>query len=211
VLKTVSSNTSPADGTFTDVVLTYTAQAGDSGALGITIGTTNAGAGRATDFDDVRLNYFYYTPVEQWRLLHFGSILDSGDALPDSNPDSDTLSNLLEFAFGTDPTVSNGSSISYGSGVTPGLPLPVLETITSNNVDFRAVFARRKEWEAAGLTYTVQFSADLSEWVDSSETPTLIESGSGDIDAVYVDYPLFIQTEAGFEKAQFFRLSISQD
>ncbi|MFQ3243085.1 MAG: autotransporter-associated beta strand protein, partial [Lentimonas sp.] len=137
--------------------------------------------------------------------------LSDADALTTANPESDGLSNLLEFAFGTDPTVSNGSSIAYGSGVTPGLPLLVLETITSNNVDSRAVFARRKEWVAAGLTYTVQFSADLSEWVDSSETPTLLESGSGDIDAVYVDYPLIIQTTAGFEKAQFFRLSVSHD
>ena len=138
--------------------------------------------------------------------------LTGNDALPGSNPDSDGLSNLLEFAFGTDPTVSNGGSIGYSSGVvTPGLPLPVLETITSNNVDFRAVFARRKEWAAAGLTYTVQFSPDLTEWVDSADTPILLEIGSGDIDAVYVEYPLIIHTEAGFEKAQFFRLSVSQD
>jgi hypothetical protein len=95
--------------------------------------------------------------------------------------------------------------------VTPGLPLPVLESITSESVDFRAVFAWRKDWAAAGLTYTVQFSADLTEWVDSAETPTLLESGSGDIDAVYVDYPMIIETTAGFEKAQFFRLSVSQD
>lgn len=133
------------------------------------------------------------------------------DTLPSSNPDSDGLSNLLEFAFGTDPTVSNGSSIGYGSGVTPGLPVAVPQSITSTTVDFRAVFARRKEWAAAGLTYTVQFSPDLTEWVDSAETPTLLESGNGDIDAVYVPYPLAIPTSNGYEKAQFFRLSISQD
>jgi autotransporter-associated beta strand protein len=140
-----------------------------------------------------------------------GNGLSDADALTTADPESDGLSNLLEFAFGTDPTVSNGSSIAYGNGVTPGLPLPVLESITSESVDFRAVFAWRKEWAAAGLTYTVQFSADLSEWVDSAETPTLLESGSGDIDAVYVDFPLIIQTTTGFEKAQFFRLSVSQD
>jgi hypothetical protein len=138
-----------------------------------------------------------------------GNGLSDADAFTTADPDSDGLSNLLEFAFGTDPTVSNGSSIAYGNGVTPGLP--VLEPITSESVDFRAVFARRKEWAAAGLTYTVQFSADLSESVDSAETPTLLESGSGDIDAVYVDFPLIIQSTAGFEKAQFFRLSVGQD
>ena len=55
VLQTVTSTTSPGDGTFTDVVLTYTAQAGDSGLLGISIATTNAGAGKSTDFDNIRL------------------------------------------------------------------------------------------------------------------------------------------------------------
>gem|GEM_PF-397625 len=127
------------------------------------------------------------------------------DTLPGSNPDSDGLDNLLEFAFGSDPTVSDGGSISYGSGVMPGLPLPVLESITANGVDFRAVFARRKDWASVGLTYTVQFSHDLTEWVDSTETPTVLEDGSGDIDAVSVESPL-----AGDEPAQFFRLIVSQ-
>ncbi len=133
------------------------------------------------------------------------------DTLPGSDPDSDSHSNLLEYAFGTDPTVSNGGSVGYGSGVTPGLPIAVLNSQTSNNVDFRAAFGRRKDWAASGLTYTVQFSSDLSEWVDSSDTPILLESGSGDIDAVYIEYPLTIPTSNGDEKAQFFRLSISQD
>ena len=133
------------------------------------------------------------------------------DTLPGSDPDSDSHSNLLEYAFGTDPTVSNGGYVGYGSGVTPGLPIAVMNYQTSNSVDFRAVFARRKDWEAAGLIYTVQFSPDLTEWVDSNETPTTLESGSGDIDAVYVEYPLISPPAVGYEKAQFFRLNISQD
>ncbi len=57
-----------------------------------------------------------------------------------------------------------------------------------------------------GLTYTVQFSPDLREWVDSTETPVVIEGGSGDIDAVYVVSPL-----ADDEEAQFFRLSVRHE
>jgi len=128
------------------------------------------------------------------------------DTLPGSNPDLDGLNNLLEFAFGTDPTVSNSDFIGYGSGVTPGLPLPVLQETTPNNVDFRAVFGRRKDCASVGLTYTVQFSPDLREWVDSTETPVVIEGGSGDIDAVYVVSPL-----ADDEEAQFFRLSVRHE
>ncbi len=51
----ISANTSPGDGTFTDVQLVYTAQAGDAGALGIRLGTSDAGAGKSTDFDNIRL------------------------------------------------------------------------------------------------------------------------------------------------------------
>ena len=147
-------------------------------------------------------------PVAAWSTWIGDNSLTSNDALPDADADLDGHSNLLEFAFGTDPAVSNSTSVAYGSGVTPGQPLLVLE---SSPLDFRAAFARRKDWQTSGLTYTVQFSADLTEWVDSADTPALLESGSGDIDAVYIDYPLGIQTEAGSEDAQFFRLSVSQD
>ena len=41
---------------------------------------------------------------------------------------------------------------------------------------------------------------------DGTETPTVIEGGSGDIDAVTVESPL-----AGDEPAQFFRVIVSQD
>ncbi len=54
-LNTASSSISPGDGTFTDVSLSYTAQAGDSGALGIEIGSFTPGGGLSVDFDNVRL------------------------------------------------------------------------------------------------------------------------------------------------------------
>lgn len=139
-----------------------------------------------------------------WRIWLNNYQLDESDLT--SDPDADGLSNLLEFAFGTDPSVSSGGSIAYGSGVTSGFPLTVLEV-----TDYRAVFGRRKDWDVEGLSYTVQFSSNLAEWVDSSETPTLLESGSGDIDAVYVPYPSLIQTSDGDKKPQFFRLRISHN
>ena len=132
------------------------------------------------------------------------------NAAVSDDPDADGVNNFQEFAFGGSPTEFHNGFINYESGVTPGLPLPVLQSTSTNGVDYRAVFARRKDWEAAGLTYTVQFSPDLNEWVDSTAPPQLIESGSGDIDAVYVPYPLIIRTQNGFKKAKFFRLSLSQ-
>jgi hypothetical protein len=52
---TNASAMSPGDGTFTDVKLVYTAQVGDAGLLGIRIGPSNAGSGKALDVDNVRL------------------------------------------------------------------------------------------------------------------------------------------------------------
>jgi len=79
------------------------------------------------------------------------------------------------------------------------------------------VFGRRKDYVTAGLTYTVQFSAGLDIWVNSTDTPTVL-TGAGDanpsaVEAVSVPYPLFIPFTRngvpGFEKPTFFRVRVS--
>jgi len=136
-----------------------------------------------------------------------------GDTTPGSDPDGDTLTNLQEFAFGTDPTSSASGSITYtpGGNVTnPGLPV-AQNVAVGSGVDYRAVFGRRKNYIAAGLNYSVQFSADMTNWTTSTEIPTVLTgSGStGDIEAVSVPYPLFIPVETGFKKPNFFRVGVS--
>ena len=121
------------------------------------------------------------------------------------------LANVLNFAFGINPNgtytgslVINGTFAGGGTITTPGQPFVMLEQ-TAFGVDYRAVFARRKNWVAAGLTYTVQFSADLSNWEASAEPPVVIASDA-EMDAVTVPYPFFLSTG---EKAQFFRVQVS--
>jgi len=138
-----------------------------------------------------------------------------GDTTPGSDPDGDTLTNLQEFAFGTDPTSSASGSITYtpGGNVTnPGLPV-AQNVAVGSGVDYRAVFGRRKNYLAAGLNYSVQFSADMTNWTTSTEIPTVLTgSGStGDIEAVSVPYPLFIPVETGFKKPNFFRVGVSSN
>ena len=208
VLKTVSSNTSPGDGTFSDVVLTYTAQAGDSGALGITIGTTNAGSGRATDFDNVRLNYFYYTPAEQWRLLHFGSILDRGNGMYHFDADQDGLNNLIERAAGTDP--NDASSYSHPS-------ISFSDINGDPGSDYITLSYRRlaggtssagNDYTAQGITYTLQYSADLSPpWLDSDWVAV---SSSLAVDGVETATFRLNLALSRFNR-NFFRLSVTQD
>ncbi|HSP42213.1 MAG TPA: autotransporter-associated beta strand repeat-containing protein, partial [Luteolibacter sp.] len=152
------------------------------------------------------------TVFESWAAAND---LVGPNADPAANPDGDSLNNLQEFAFGTDPLVSSSSPISYvpdGNVTSPGLP-EALNLATGEGVDYRAVFGRRRDYQAAGLTYTVQFSAGLDVWVDSSDAPTVLtgENNESDIEAVSVPYPLFIPVEGGFKKPTFFRVGVSMD
>ncbi len=151
--------------------------------------------------------------------------LYAGDQLPDpwqvqflglenplggqtANPDGDALNNLLEYAFGTDPAnlLSGPGDISYHAGVVTQRGQPKLSlSANPGGVTFLAVFGRRKDYLTAGLTYTVQFSADLTGWQNSSATPNVIASDA-EMDAVSVRYPFFLSDG---RKAQFFRVRVT--
>lgn len=134
--------------------------------------------------------------------------LTGADALSSANPDGDTLTNLQEFAFGTDPKVSSSGQIQVdanGNVTTAGIPV-----LLSESGMYYAVFGRRADYVAAGLTYTVEFSADLSSpWFASAAGLTVL-STSGDIHAVRVPFPGLITTDNGPQKARFFRVQVSQ-
>ena len=48
-----------------------------------------------------------YTPLELWRLAHFGTVSNTGSAADSADPDGDGATNLQEYAAGTDPTDPN--------------------------------------------------------------------------------------------------------
>ncbi len=152
------------------------------------------------------------TPYQQWANGAFSSpFLDQG---PGSNPDNDDLTNLQEFAFGTDPTSPVSGSIAYvaDQNITrPGLPV-IRNMDIGQGAGFHAVFGRRKDYVAAGLTYSVQFSADLGNWVTSGQTPALVtaEGSSGDLDAVSIPFPASIDTGHGPAVPTFFRIGVLQ-
>lgn len=123
-----------------------------------------------------------------------------------SDTDGDSLNAFTEFAFGTNPGLSDLGELQVSGStiVRRGSPI-VSVTSTGSGVDFRALFCRRKNLATAGLTYTVQFSSDLVFWESSNVvTPTVI-ADDGEMQVVSVRYPFFV----GGKKAQFFRVMVT--
>jgi hypothetical protein len=153
--------------------------------------------------------------IAAWRFANFGTTANSGNAADLADFDFDGVLNILEFAFGTNPTsgASGAGPLIYagtfGGGGTigaTGQPVLMLEP-GGNGVDFRALYVRRKDFAAAGLSYSVEFTAVLepvTTWVPSSEIPTVL-ADDGVHQIVSVPYPRFI----GGKKARFFRVSVT--
>ncbi|MCX6856057.1 MAG: choice-of-anchor D domain-containing protein, partial [Verrucomicrobia bacterium] len=151
-------------------------------------------------------------PLDVWRFSNLGTTANSGNTADLGDFDSDGITNLAEFAFGTNPQVGSSGppSLSYsgsfaggGSIAVKGQPKPQFES-KPNGVDFRALYVRRKDHATAGLTYTVQFSANMSDWQSSSVTPTVL-ADDGTHQIVSVPYLSFV---AG-RKVKFFKVAVT--
>jgi autotransporter-associated beta strand protein len=128
------------------------------------------------------------------------------DKLTTNDQDTDGLSNLREYAFGTQPTISAVGPITYAAGVVTGTGQPVL--VKDSGVWY-AVYGRRKDYVSAGLTYTVEFSNSLLDWVDNESTPEVIAT-DGVIDAVRVPFPNIIDGgDNGPQKPRFFQVEVT--
>lgn len=122
------------------------------------------------------------------------------------NPDGDALTNLFEYAFGTNPTAAQGTTVAVDAGAlltsrgAPGVRVQITPAF-----QFRGLFARRKDHANVGLVYRSQFSADLKSWVDSTATP-VVEGEDGEIEAVSVSAPASINGLT----PRFFRVAVME-
>jgi 2',3'-cyclic-nucleotide 2'-phosphodiesterase (5'-nucleotidase family) len=127
-----------------------------------------------------------------------------------TNTDSDGLSLLEEFAFGLNPAVNDSvgviANIPAGTLTARGTPT-IYSAATPVGRDFRYVFVRVKNAASVGITYTPEFSNDMTNgsWESRADLPVTVIASDGDYELVSVKYPLF---SVG-KKARFARLSIS--
>jgi hypothetical protein len=124
--------------------------------------------------------------------------------------DHDGILNLLEYAFGTNPTASSTGQLQYtgsfpgGATITAtGQPAMAFESSDTGG-GFRALFMRRVDYATAKLAYTVEFSSDLSTWTASSVVPVVLAT-DGTYQIVSVPYPAFV----GGKEARFFRVGVA--
>jgi hypothetical protein len=117
------------------------------------------------------------------------------------------MSNLMEFAMGTDPTSSAGGALKMdGTSHDPPINIP---SGAGDTFDF--VFIRRDDHGTAGsVNYIPQFSADLQTFYESTVTPTLVADSAvnPDYEVVKVPYPA---TLPDGKKATFGRLRVSEN
>ena len=141
--------------------------------------------------------------TDSWQVRYFG--VSSAEAAAGANPDGDTLTNLLEFAFGTDPSQASGGSVQWSGSslITAGSPIPYVFQGGTGTFSYRAAFSRRKDYSLHGLSYKVEFSADLNTWKASTAAPTVL-ADDGSVQVVYVPYLVFVNGR----KATFFRVGV---
>ncbi|MEI6605472.1 MAG: hypothetical protein WCP35_09190 [Verrucomicrobiota bacterium] len=138
-----------------------------------------------------------------WQVQYFGAP-PKATAAPTADPDGDGFNNLQAFAFGMNPMQGNPSPVTWigTMQVNPGAPT---QLVTNKNgvFTFRAVYARRKDYESVNLVYTVEFSGDLLTWKASTATPSVL-ADDWRIQVVSVPYPFSV----GGKKARYFRVKV---
>jgi len=148
---------------------------------------------------------------EDWAA---GYELTGGDALPTANPDGDAFTNLQEFAFGFNPTVSDGAgplTISGGSITQNGPPQIYVDPVTGQ---YFLRYTRRTDYVAAGLTYLQEFAADslgsgsFQNVAGGSVVATGTGAGGVALQAVAIEFPDALPGSG--KKARYARVGVNQ-
>ena len=120
------------------------------------------------------------------------------------------LANLQNFAFGINPGAPGGGPLIFngtfgagGSIAANGTPITMIESSPSGT-DMRALFIRRKDAGALGITCIPEFSTALSAWSASIATPAVL-ADDGTYQIVSVPFPVL----QSWETSCFFHVKIT--
>lgn len=150
-------------------------------------------------------------PFGDWIASYFPA--GGANAEKGADPDGDGSNNLLEYAFGTDPTVPTAGPLKYTPGVSGSIIArgqPIIVPNTLNPPNFSAVFGRRWAPDPTGLVYTVQFSANLSQWVNVTPSAAQQDPYDSEIEVVEVPFPATIDPGTGSVVPKFFRVLVTE-
>lgn len=173
--------------------------------------TVSDGVLQATD--EITVQAGNLTPYQTWANSSFTRPFTLNGSMEDS--DSDGLVNLLEYAFGIDPTRPAAEALSFvpdGNVISPGPPL--LAISEGLPATYKAIFARRKNHATAGITYSTQFSADMITWTTSGGGLVVVThpTSSGEMEVVSLPFPSTVPIEGGGSASpKFFRVSITEN
>ncbi len=127
------------------------------------------------------LEVVYSVPATPYTTWAAARGLTAANNSPTTNPDNDRANNLAEFAYNLNPLLADAQAITPTG--TNGLPAPHFLPNVSGGI-LEVQFPRRKGASAVGLTYTVEFSSNLTTWV-AGQTPA-VTSLNADWDRVIV-------------------------
>jgi hypothetical protein len=91
---------------------------------------------------DITLTGTGVIPITSWRQTHFGSTANSGDGADLNDYDNDGLVNLIEYAFGLNPTLNSAGQLPQGQIVGANFVLSFTEPVGVTGVTYGA------EWSA---------------------------------------------------------------
>ena len=142
--------------TVSNGILQLTGSASSAGQTTVRLTTTDLEGG--TLASSFAVTVLSSNPLIAWRQTNFSTTFDTGSAANLADPDSDGISNLLEYALGLSPTVPNTTG------------LPVVQT-SAGSLTFTY-----KRAVASGLTYAVQTTTNLAD--SASWTTTGVDQGT---------------------------------
>jgi len=187
---------------------------------GLVVTPEIVGAGLNLTVDDAvghtgSVSFDVIAVYDAWKANHG---LSGADAEPATILLPDGFANLQKFAFGMSPAVTYFNPLEFVPGgelTTPGAPRLMNFAQPAQANDERAVFTRLKNYVDAGLTYTVEFSADLKVWTPSATTPTVLTDGSSnqEHEVVSVPFPDSVPVQDGGDPRtpKFLRIVISNE